>query len=76
MLISLISALISTTIRLHFLYTNNIAKYEACIIGLKATVDLDIDELEAYRDSTLIIFQATGDWLIGEEKFLNHHECL
>ncbi len=75
-LISPTSVLIPIAVRLHFLCTNNIAEYEACIIGLKAAIDLGIDELEVYGDSTLVIFQATGDWFIREEKFLDYHECL
>lgn len=61
--------------RLHFLCTNNIAKYEACIISLRAAIGLGINELEVYKDSALVIFQAIGDWFIREEKFLNYHEC-
>lgn len=76
MLISPTGVLIPITARLHFQFTNNIAKYEACIIGLKATIDLGINELEVYGDSALVIFQVTGDWFIREEKFLDYHECL
>lgn len=60
-LISPIGVLIPIAIRLHFQCTNNIAKYEACIIGLKSSIDRGIHELEVYRDSELVIFQATGD---------------
>lgn len=74
-LISPIGSLILTVTRLHFLCTNNIAKYEACTIYLKAAIDLDIDELEVYEDSALVIFQAIGNWFI-REKFLDYHECL
>lgn len=76
MLFSLTSALILIAARLHFLCTNNIVEYEACIIGLKVAIDLCIDEIEVYRDSELIIFQATRDWFIQEEKFLDYDECL
>ena len=48
--------------RLCFDYTNNIAKYEACILGLEATIDLRIKYLEVFRDSTLIIYQVKGEW--------------
>lgn len=51
-----IGALILIAVRLHFPCTNNIAKYEACIIDLKTTIDLGIDELEVYGDLTLVIF--------------------
>lgn len=76
MLISPTGTLIPIVVRLHFPCANTIAKYEACIIDLKATIDLGINELEVYGDSTLVIFQAIGDWFIREEKFLNYHECL
>lgn len=75
-LISLTGALIPITVRLHFPCTNNIVKYEACIIGLKVVINLGIDELEVYKDFAPIIFQVTRDWFIWEEKFLDYHECL
>lgn len=75
-LISPTGALISIAVRLCFPCTNNIAEYEACIIGLKVAIDLGINELEVYGDSALVIFQATGDWFIRKEKFLDYHECL
>lgn len=56
MLISPTSVLILIVTRLHFQCTNNITEYEACIIGLKAAIDLGIDELEVYGDSSLVIF--------------------
>lgn len=43
------------TTRLYFDYTNNIAEYEACTFGVKATIYLSIKILEVYRDSTLVI---------------------
>lgn len=76
MLISPTGVLIPIAMRLHFQCTNNIAEYEAYIIGQKAAIDLGINELEVYGDSTLVIFQATEDWFIREEKFLDYHECL
>ena len=42
--------------RLEFPYTNNIAEYEAYIMGLNLAIDMGIGELEAYGDSSLIIF--------------------
>lgn len=56
--------------------TNNIAEYEACIIIFIVAIDLGIDELEVYEDFVLVILQATGDWYILEEMFLDYHECL
>ena len=47
------------TARLCFDCTNNMAEYEACILGLKAVIDLRIKFLSVYRDSTLVISQRT-----------------
>ena len=41
--------------RLNFPATNNAIEYEACIIGLQATLGLGVKELEVYGDSALII---------------------
>ena len=48
--------------RMTFFYTNNIAEYEAYIIGLNMAIDIGIKDLEAYRDSLLIIFQTRGEY--------------
>ena len=50
------------TIRLYFDCTNNIAEYEAYILGLEAAIDLRIKYLEVFRDSTLVICQVRGEW--------------
>ena len=43
------------TARLCFNCTNNMAEYEACIFGLKATIDLGIKSLDVFGDSALVI---------------------
>ena len=50
------------TARLYFDCTNNMAEYEACILGLKAAIDLRIKFLSVYEDSTLVISLVKGDW--------------
>ena len=62
--------------RLNFPTTNNATKYEACIMGLRATLGLRVKELEVYRDSTLIISQIQNKWKIKEERLMPYHECL
>ncbi|XP_070016024.1 uncharacterized protein [Nicotiana sylvestris] len=49
------------TDRLWFFCTNNTAKYEACIMGLKMAIDLDVHELLVMGDSDLLIWQAQGN---------------
>ena len=43
--------------RLNFSTTNNATEYEACIMGLQATLGLGVKELKAYEDSALKISQ-------------------
>ena len=43
------------TVRLCFNCTNNMAEYEACIMGLKAAIDLRIKFLSVFGDSALVI---------------------
>ena len=41
--------------------TNNMAEYEACILGLKDAINLRIKFLDVYGDSTLVISQVKGE---------------
>ncbi|XP_058725566.1 uncharacterized protein LOC131596846 [Vicia villosa] len=50
------------TARLCFDCTNNMAEYEACILGLRAAIDLRIKFLEVYGDSALVISQVKEEW--------------
>ena len=45
------------TAKLDFKCTNNVAEYEACIMGLQPIIDKGVKELKVYRDSTLVIYQ-------------------
>ncbi|XP_070053384.1 uncharacterized protein [Nicotiana tomentosiformis] len=49
------------TARLCFFCTNNIAEYEACIMGMNMAVDLDVKELLIMGDFDLIIRQHVED---------------
>jgi ribonuclease HI len=44
-------------IRLHFLTSNNVAKYEALVNGLHITVEIGVRRLDAQGDSQLVIDQ-------------------
>ena len=48
------------TARLCFNCTNNMAEYEACIMGLQAAIDLRINFLSVFGDSALVISQIKG----------------
>ena len=45
------------TARLEFECTNNVAEYEACVLGLQATIEKRIKKLKVYGDSSLVIYQ-------------------
>ena len=50
------------TARLCLDCTNNMAEYEACILGPKATIDLRIKHLNMFGDSALVISRIKGEW--------------
>ena len=35
--------------------TNNIVEYEACILGLETTLELEIRQMEVFGDSNLVL---------------------
>ncbi|GAU16666.1 hypothetical protein TSUD_326160 [Trifolium subterraneum] len=50
------------TTRLQFDCTNNIAEYEACIMGIEEAIDLRIKNIDIYGDSALVVNQIKGEW--------------
>ncbi|XP_070008464.1 uncharacterized protein [Nicotiana sylvestris] len=61
--------------KLRFPYTNNMAEYEACILGIKMSIDMNVKELLVIGDSDLFIHQARGEWTTKNSKILTylHH---
>ena len=53
LLITLEGSYISLAVKLNFKTTNNMAEYEAFIIGMEALRELGVKEAEVFRDSTL-----------------------
>ena len=62
------------TTRLCFECTNNMAEYEACILGIEAVINLRIKVLEVYGDSALVIIQVKGDWDTRDHKLIPYKE--
>lgn len=56
--------------RLAFPYTNNIAKYEALLTGLRVTIKWNITYLRVFDDSQLVIKQVNAEFLTKDEKLL------
>ena len=50
------------TARLSFDFTNDMAEYEAFIMGLEEAIDLRIKVLDVHGDSALVINQIKGEW--------------
>ncbi|XP_061979625.1 uncharacterized protein LOC133700079 [Populus nigra] len=63
-------------VKLHFECSNNTAEYEACILGLEATLELKIEKIDVYGDSMLIICQVKREWQTKEEKLRPYQEYL
>ncbi|KAK5795328.1 hypothetical protein PVK06_036590 [Gossypium arboreum] len=64
------------TARLNFFCTNNIAEYEACIMGLRAAIERNIQTLEVYGDSALVIYQICGDWEVRDSKLVKYSDLV
>ncbi|PKI74767.1 hypothetical protein CRG98_004785 [Punica granatum] len=62
--------------KINFSYTNNVAEYEACSLGLQAAIDFKVKELEVFGDSMLTIFQTLGQWKTKDAKLVSYHEYL
>ena len=62
------------TARLCFDCTNNIAEYEACILGLEAAINRRIKTLEVYGDSALVIHQVRGEWETRNAKLIPYRD--
>ena len=61
------------TARLNFDCTNNVAEYEACIMGLQATMDKKVKKLKVYGDSALVIYLLRGDWITRDSKLILYY---
>ena len=62
------------TTKLKFDSTNNVAEYEACIMGLQVTMAKKVKNLKVYGDSTLVIYQLRGDWLTRDSRMILYHK--
>ena len=72
MLISPKNQYIPMTTRLCFNCTNNIAKYEACAIGIRAVIESKAKVLKVYGDSALVIHQLKGEWETRDQKLISY----
>ena len=64
------------TTKLSFDCTNNVAEYEACVLGLQAAIEKKIRGLIEYSDSTLVICQLNGEWETRDSKLMPYQEFI
>ncbi|XP_070044996.1 uncharacterized protein [Nicotiana tomentosiformis] len=56
--------------KLKFSCTNNMAEYEAYILGLRLAIDMNIQELLVIGDSDLLVHRVLGEWATKNTKIL------
>src|SRR4051812_26389043 len=49
-------------LQIHFAASNNVAKYEALVHGIKLAKEIGIRNIECFGDSDLVVQQCTGTW--------------
>ncbi|XP_015078299.1 uncharacterized protein LOC107022106 [Solanum pennellii] len=54
--------------------SNNVAEYEALIVGLVMESDMKIPQLDVYVDSQLIIIQLSRSYEVKKEDLLSYHQ--
>jgi len=59
---------IPVSVKVNFDCTNNIIKYEACIVGLQVALEFGTYNLSIFGDSLLIISQIKGKWQARDTK--------
>ena len=60
--------------RLTFKCTNNMVEYEACIMGLEECIDLRIEHLDVYGDSTLVVNPIKGEWEMNQPSLIPYRD--
>ena len=62
--------------KLSFDCMNNVAEYEACVLGLQVAIDKKIKILKVYGDSALVICQLNGEWKTRDLKLVPYQEFI
>ncbi|XP_075087678.1 uncharacterized protein LOC142169679 [Nicotiana tabacum] len=62
--------------KIMFPCTNNLAEYEACILGIRMAVDMNVKEIFVIRDSDLLIHQVQGEWSTKNVNILSYLHCV
>ncbi|XP_070054761.1 uncharacterized protein [Nicotiana tomentosiformis] len=62
--------------KLKFPCTNNMEEYEACILGLRLAIDMNVQKLLVIGDSDLLVHQVLGEWDTKNTKILPYLYCV
>ena len=64
------------TAKLSFDCSNNVVKYEACVLGLQVAIEKKMKSLKVYGDSALVICQLNGEWETRGSKLVPYQEFI
>ncbi|XP_039003424.1 uncharacterized protein LOC120130192 [Hibiscus syriacus] len=64
------------TSQLNFDCTNNMVKYKACIMGLRAAIESKVKTLKVYGDLALVTYQLRGEWETKDTKLVEYHKLV
>ena len=67
---------LSFTAKLSFDCNDNVAEYEACVLGLQVAIEKKIKELTVYGDSALVICQLNEKWETKDSKLVPYQEFI
>ncbi|XP_012435431.1 uncharacterized protein LOC105762059 [Gossypium raimondii] len=62
--------------KLNFDGASNAVEYEACIMGICATIECTVKVLEVYGDSALVIYQLKGEWETKDPKLISYQNLV
>ena len=74
MLITPFGGIIPYSFFLMALCSNNVAKYEALMIGLEIALEMRIDSLQVFGDSKLIVRQVNDEYVVKNENLVPYHQ--
>ena len=63
-------------IRIRFKVTNNEAKYEDILAGLRVATELGVESLDAFSDSQLVANQVQGDYLAKDLRMVAYNQAI
>ncbi|RDX77760.1 hypothetical protein CR513_42057, partial [Mucuna pruriens] len=59
--------------RLGFDYTNNMAEYEVCAMGITMAIEHQVKWLKVFGNLALVIYQLRGEWETRKPKLILYH---